>query len=105
VHVADEAPGAHLELGTLAGSHLYPLIAEEGGAPGNNPGPRRDPKLDVAQQMEDAKRGFVGRRSAAQIHPYVTEEGHDLLIRPSGGKHALGHIAEERERWRLRRGS
>ena len=37
VHVADEAPGAHLELGTFAESHFHSLIAEEGGAPGDNP--------------------------------------------------------------------
>jgi hypothetical protein len=43
VHVADEAPSAYLELGTFAASHFHSLIAEEGDAPGDNPGPRRDP--------------------------------------------------------------
>jgi hypothetical protein len=100
LNVAEQTPCPDLDLGTLAGTHVDALIPEKCGSAGGYPGARGNVKSDISDQVEDAKDGCLTRRSGAQVQPHVANEDHDLLIGPSDGQGALGHIAQERDhRW------
>jgi hypothetical protein len=97
LNVAEQPPGADLDLGTLARFHLDALIPEECGSAGGYPCARGNVQSDISDQVKDAKDGFLTRRPGAQVQPHVANEDHDLLIGPSDGKGTFSHIAQKRE--------
>jgi hypothetical protein len=101
--VAEEAPRPNLDLWTLPDLHVDALIPEERCSARGYPSARSHLKTDVPDQMEDAKDGSLSRRPGAQVQPHIADEDHDLLVGPSDGKGAFGHIPKESEHRRSSR--